>query len=267
MRSPLPLRRKSVRCGAEIGYAADEYCPQSPDRLIVLDGLIGYPVSIALSDLAHQLRGFNKLIIVRRSGSSADEHLAAQLHGSAQPYAVVGLGGAFLSTARQLWGPAYAQWGRVVGPPMRVHNRVEMVVQLPGEYVLYERGSAGVALANLGSWMRDSLVAQNVLEPEQLQPTELRNGLRDGAVSHAGSLERFHALYGATLTDEVWMAPETFRSTVLRGAEHPLSHVPASGYIVVITERAMLAWSPEQGTTLVPLGLIYLNDVRRRLGQ
>lgn len=240
--------------------------PQAPERLILLDGLIGYPVSVALDDLAHQLRGFNKVIVVRKSGLSEKEHLTAQLSGSAQPYAVVGLGGAFLTTARQLWGPSYTQWGRVSGPPLRLHNGTEMVVRLPGEYVLYERGSAGVTLVNLGSWMRDSLAAQNVLRFEQLRATELRNGLRDWAVSHAGSLERFHALYGATLTEEVWMTPETFRSAVLRGAAHPLAHAPTSGYVVVITEGAMLAWSPEQGTTLVPLGLIYLREMRADLG-
>lgn len=240
--------------------------PQAADQLIVLDGLIGHPVAVALTDLAYQLRGFNKVLIVRRSGPSAEDHLAAQIRGSAQPYAVVGLGGAFLSTARQVWGAEYATWGRVIGPPLRMDNGAETVVRLPGEYVLYERGAGGVTFAHLGAWMRDSLVARRLLAPAQLRPSELRSGMRGWAEGHAGSLERFHALYGAPLTDEVWVSAETFRTAVLRGIDHPLAHAQASGYVIVLTERAMLAWSPEQGVTLVPLGQIYLRELSASLG-
>jgi hypothetical protein len=242
--------------------------PLAPDRVIILDGLIGYPIAIDLDRLAYQLRGFNKAIVVQRSEAGSSDHLVAQIASTTQPYAVVGLGGAFLTMARQTWESAYPTWGRVIGPPLRMHHGDEIVVRLPGEYVLYERSSAGgVGLAQLGVWMRDGLVAQGLIEPERLRPAPLHNALREWVVVQFGSGERFHAIYGAPLTEEIWLTPEMLRGAVLRGSDHPLAHESASGYIIVITERALLVWSPEHGSGLAPLGRIFYQELRTSLGQ
>lgn len=247
----------------EVAAIAD---PMAPGQLIVLDGLIGYPVALSLDQIAHHLRGFNKVVIVRQGTSSPEDRLRAQIAASAGPFAVVGLGGAFLTLSRQTWGAAYGTWGRVIGPPLQMRSGEELVVRLPGEYVLYERGGTGVGLARLGAWMRDDLGARGVLGPEHLRPAELQNALRDWAVAQFGSLERFHTIYGAPLTDELWLTPEVFHGSVLRGVDHALASAPASGYVVVLTERAMLVWSPEQGVAMVPLGLIFYTELRESLG-
>lgn len=246
----------------EVAALAD---PHNPERVIVLDGLIGYPVTLSLDQLAHQLRGFNKLLIVQQSDASPEQHQRAQIVATTQPFAVVGLGGAFLGAARETWGPSYHSWGRVIGPPLRTQNGAERIIRLPGEYVLYERGAGGVTMAALGSWMRDALVSRAVLASEQ-RPEALRNGLRGWAESEFGSLERFHAIYGQPLTGEFWLTPEALREVVLRGADHPLAQANASGYVAVITERAMLVWSAEHGTAMVPLGLVFYSELRGKLG-
>lgn len=246
----------------EVAVLAD---PLDPNRLIVLDGLIGYPVTRSLQEIAYQLRGFNKLLIVQPSAATLEQHQRAQIAATTQPYAVVGLGGAYLSMARDTWGPSYGHWGRVIGPPLRMQSGAGVVVRLPGEYVLYERGPHGVGLAALGAWMRDGLAARGLLPPDHQRTEPLRNGLQHWVEREFGSVERFHAIYGPPLTGEFWLTPEAMRDSVLRRADHPLIQ-SGSGYVAVITERAMLVWSPEQGTTLVPLGLIFYDELRGNLG-
>ncbi len=231
--------------------------------MIILDGLIGYPVTITIDQLAQRLRGFNSVVLVQGGSTASEAHLQAQLTFMRQPYATATLGGAFLRHACQTWGASYTTWGRVLSGPLRMWNGAETVVRLPGEYILYESGQTGIHLAALGQAMRDRLLSRGLLPAEHNHPAELRNALREWVIQQFGSLEHFQEIYGTPLTDEFWLAPETLRSTVLPGIDHPLTTLPSSGYVAILTERAMIVWSAERGVAMVPLGQAYLFELQQ----
>jgi hypothetical protein len=244
----------------EVAIMADT---SDSDRVVVLDGLVGYPYSITLDRLAQQLRGFNQAVLVRRSEGNEATHIAAQIAGLQQPYATIRLGGAFLRAARALWGASYQQWGQVISPPLRMWNGQETVVRQAGDFVLYEWGSQGVHLAALGVWARDAIAALGVLPPDTAA-APLQNAMHEWAVKHFGSVEHFHSIYGPPISSEFWVSAQVLRETVLHGVQPDM--IPDAGALVVLTERSALIWTPELGTQMVPLGAAYYQFLRKAHG-
>lgn len=240
--------------------------PDRPGEVVILDGLVGYPFTISLETLAHQLRGFNKVLLVSASGGSLRDHQQRQARQVGQPYVLAPLGGQYLAAARRWWGGAYQQWGQVIGPPFRVSSDLEPRVVLPGRFVHYERtGAQQPELALLGVRMGHDLEAAGVLPAGTIQPWAARGlpaGLHGWVSAQFGSEAAFAAVFGSVLTDEFWLTPAQLHEIVLRGVDVPQADQP--GYVVVLTERAMLAWDPVHGSFMIPLGQIYYEHDQRQ---
>lgn len=236
--------------------------PAQPERLVILDGIVGYPFTLPLDQIAQQLRGFNRVFVVSAAQSSLVEHQRFQAAQQDRPFVVSTLGGAYLYAARQLWGPSYQTWGQVIAAPFRVDAGPGTKVVLPGAYVHYERVDANAAgLAGLGLRMGLELEQTGVLPPNTIQPQadhQLINAAHSWAIQHFGSVERFTAAFGKPLTGELWIDQATLRQQVLRGVYFPpVSDSQQPGYVAVFTERALLIWDAQHGVSLVPLGWIY----------
>lgn len=239
-----------------------------PDAVVIVDGQLGRPYTIGVERLARDLRGFNRGIVVSASGDLA-AHQRSQLLAAGQPYVAQPLGGVFLRTARELWGPRYTVWGATIGLPLRSADGEPGTVVLPGAHVHYERaGSGAVRLVDLGRRMAAELVAAGILYPEQLQANVLPTAMREWAAAELGHEERFSRSFGVPISGQIWVTQRQMREQIMRGLAHPIvDAVPdSSGYVIVIAERAMLAWSPLKGTFLVPLGRIYHEQLKRDVG-
>ncbi len=251
-----------------IAFAA----PEQPNQVVILDGQVRRPYRMALGRLARELRGFNRVVLVSRNDGSLVDHQRSQLQEAGRPYVAPPLGGAFLYAARQLWGPGYRTWGDAIGLPLRIGDGEHMTVMLPGEYVHYQRAGVGeVTLAPLGARMIQELEGQGLLAaPAQRAPApaSLPEGMRLWVEAQFGSAAAFEQVFGKPLTNEFWLSQEQMQGAVLRGLSHPVvSAAPlADGYVVLLTERAMVAWSPTQGTFLVPLGRVYHEQLKRAVG-
>lgn len=236
--------------------------PAQPERLVILDGIVGYPFTLPLETIAQQVRGFNRAFVASAGQGSLVEHQRFQAAQQGRPFVVPTLGGAYLYAARQLWGPGYQTWGQVIGAPFRVDAGPENRVVLPGAYVHYERVDAKAAgLASLGLRMGLELEQTGVLPPNTIQVQsdhQLVNAARDWAIERFGSIDRFTAAFGRPLTGELWIGQEAMRRQVLRGVYFPpVSESAQAGYVTVFTERALLIWDAQHGVSLVPLGWIY----------
>jgi hypothetical protein len=244
--------------------------PGQPDRVLVADSLFRSPYVLTIDKLAYQLRGFNRVLVVGRNDGSLQDHQRAQIASLAQPYATPVLGGAFLYTARQLWGPAYNRWGALVGPPMRVEARTDARVIVPGEYVQWERRGTGEAtIAPLGARMGGDLIAAGVLQPDAIGLGEgraLPPAMQQWAEAEFGSLQAWERAWGLPISDEFWIAPNVMRSVVMRGQGHPLIDQSQGGFVGVLTDRAMLVWHPQHGVIMIPLGRVYYGQLRAELG-
>lgn len=236
--------------------------PDQPDRVVILDGLVGYAYTLSLDELAHYLRGFNQVIIVSTTIGGLPEHQHIQRTVQGQPYVVPTLGSVFLTTARQTWGPAYGQWGEVIGQPFRANAGDNPTVVLPGRYVWYERtGTGNPTFVPLGAWMWQELHQAGIIQsawPEAGQEPPLVNGIRDWVVNQFGTEAQFTHAFGRVLSPEFWVSHEQMQSIILRGLPFaPVDTHPGQGYICVVTERAVLAWDAQQGVLMVPLGQVY----------
>lgn len=238
------------------------------DDVIILDGLVGHPYRLSLHDLAYQLRGFNRVIVVSSHTGSEEDHQRFQLQQRGQPYVSAPLGGLYLTTARALWGSSYHHWGRAIAQPYRMSADGTTRTILPGEYVHYERVTEhSVSLALLGVRMGHDLINAGVLPPEEMRLWEeltLPEGMQLWAQGHFGTAERFHHIFGRTITREFWLSHEQMQTYVLRGA--PAQQIEQSaqpGYICVLTERALIAWDEQHGTFMLPLGRVYYEQLRR----
>ncbi|HEY0734813.1 MAG TPA: hypothetical protein VGD69_07880 [Herpetosiphonaceae bacterium] len=236
--------------------------PVQPERLVILDGIVGYPFTLPLATIAQQVRGFSRAFVVSAGQGSLVEHQRFQAAQQGRPFVTPTLGGAFLYTARQLWGPSYATWGQVIGAPFRVDAGSETRVVLPGAYVHYERVNANDAgLASLGLRMGFELEQAGVLPPNTIQAQgdhRLINAAHSWAIEQFGSVERFTAAFGRPLTGELWIGQEAMRQHVLRGVYFPpVTESSQPGYVAVFTERALLIWDAQHGVSLIPLGWIY----------
>lgn len=232
---------------------------EQPGRLVILDGLVGYPFSISIDTLAHQLRGFNRVIIVSTNHSQIEDHQRFQVVQAGQPFVTPTLGGPFLTLARQLGGPGYHTWFQVIGQPYRTLDATGEAVIVPGEYVHYERrGASYPTLVPLGRHMAHDLLHMVGISTDRLDQHELVNGIRIAVEQQFGSIAGFEQIFGSPLTPEFWLSHEQLAWLVLRGSWHPLLDVDQEpGYICVLTERAMLCWHAQTGTTLIPLGRIF----------
>jgi hypothetical protein len=243
--------------------------PDRPNEVVILDGLVGRPFTISLDTLAHQLRAFNKLLVVSASGATLAEHQRAQAAHAAQPYVLPALGGQYLAVARQAWGRQYQQWGAPIGQPFRVAADGEPRVVLPGVYVHYERvGAQRPRLALLGGRMGRELEAAGILPAGTIQPwieRPLPGAMQSWVVANFGSEAAFSAAFGKTLTDEIWLSQEQMQQLVLRGVVLPQADQP--GYVAVLTERAMLAWDGVHGAFMIPLGRMYYAQYQRDAAQ
>jgi hypothetical protein len=156
---------------------------------------------------------------------------------------------------------------------MRVSDESMAKVVLPGDYVHYERVAAGpVTLALLGTRVGHELEAAGVLPALSIRPWEARelpDGTRVWAEGQFGSAAAFERSFGRAVTGEFWIGQEQMKRGVMRGLAHPIiDQVPAGdGFIVVLTERAMLAWHVQHGPFLVPLGRVYYEQIKQELGQ
>lgn len=248
------------------------------EHVTILDGRVGHAYEMPLEQLAHQLRGFNRVIVVSRNDGSLQDHQRVQFAQQGAPYVAAPLGGAYLTAARRQWGSSYTRWGAAIGQPYRIVRDAEAggdggtSTLLPGEYVHYERRDAAtVELARLGVRMVYELIAVGALASDALRPTEelpLPEGIGHWVSDTFGSHEAFHRSFGRTITTEFWLTQEQMQAHVLRGV--PLPRVDESGqggYLCVITEHALLAWDNSQGTFLLPLGRIYAEHLRHSLQQ
>lgn len=246
--------------------------PNQPNQVVILDGQVRRPYTMTLARLARELRGFNRVILVSRNAGTLADHQRAQLQEPGRPYVIQPLGGVFLYTARQLWGPRYQAWGETIGLPLRIRDGGEVTVVVPGEYVHYERSGTGeVKLAALGARMTQELEAQGLLAGPQQRPpalTALPKGMQLWAEEQFGSEQAFERAFGKPLTHEFWLTQEQMRQNVLRGLAHPLVSAapPTDGFVVVLTERAMIAWNVTHGTFMVPLGRVYHEQLKRAVG-
>ncbi len=242
-----------------------------PERFVVLDGLVGYPYELSLSDMAYLLRGFNSVIVVSRNDGSFEDHQRFQISREGQPYVVAPLGGPYLSFARTRFREAYQTWGRVIGQPLRVVERGRSTVLVPGEYVQYVGTYAdGVTLAQLGSRMAEELLQAGLIAPETVTlsgSADLTNGILLWVEGQFGSDERFHQMFGRTITPEFWLSAEQMQAVLPASVTLASdSYAQPDGYIVVLTERAMIVWTPTCGAWLVPLGQVYYQQMHHRLG-
>lgn len=240
--------------------------PDRANEVVILDGLVGYPFTISLETLAYQLRGFNKVLLVNATEGSLREHQQRQAGQLGQPYVLAPLGGQYLAAARSWWGRSYQQWGDVIGLPFRVSAAPQPRVVLPGRFVHYERtGAQPPELALLGVRMGHDLEGAGVLPAGTIQPWTARGlpaGMHAWVSAQFGSEAAFSAVFGNVLTGEFWLAQTQMEQVVLRGVVVPQADQP--GYVVVLTERAMLAWDPVHGTFLIPLGQIYYEHDQRQ---
>ncbi len=246
--------------------------PHQPNAVIALDGLVGYPYLISLDRLGYILRGFNSAILVRSSSVNIIEHQRAMLMGEPIPYTSHQLGGAYLWTARQWFGTDYQRWSQPIAQPYRFIDEHGTKVILPSQFLHFERiGDGAVTSALLGTRMGYELQARQLLPPDTIQPwvdKPLVNGIREWVTQTFGSVERFSAIFGKPITGEFWLSPAQMDHDVMRHIAHPLVDAQnADGYILVLTERALIAWHPQFGSLLVPLGQIYLEELRRALAQ
>lgn len=241
--------------------------PDDIDKVVILDGLVGYPFTISLETLAYQLRGFNRVIVVSKSAETLVEHQQFQIAQTGQPYVVSPLGGQYLKTARLSWRQQYSTWGSVISSPLRMTNGKDPLVILPGRFVHYERiGTQSVTFALLGVQMGYDLERAGVLPSGAIQPwteRELTQGMSDWVIQQFGAVDTFTEIFGKPLTDEFWLTHDQLQQIVLRGV--PLPQADQPGYIVVLTERAMLGWDSVHGTFMIPLGQVYYEQLRREL--
>lgn len=244
----------------------------APDsnRFVMLDGLAGYPYTVSLEQAAYLLHGFNRVIVVSRNDGSLDDHQRFQMRQQGQPYVSPALGGPYLTAARKVWGSAYQTWGQVIGQPYRAFDGQVSRTILPGTYVQYERGDGNeVTLAPLGIRMARELEQNGVLPHNTIQPSggpALINGIHAWVVDTFGSTETFQAMFGKSVTGEFWLTQGWMKTAVLHGLPHPLvDRGMSDGYVCVLTERAMLAWSSHYGTFMLPLGRIYHEQLRAEL--
>jgi len=242
-----------------------------PERLVILDGLVGYPYELALNEVASLLRGFNQVLVVRRNDGSLEDHQRFESNQTGQPYVVTPLGGPYLAAARTLFGDAYQTWGAVIGQPLRVFAGDRETVMVPGAYVQYMGTYVdGVTLAPLGEQMATDLLTAGFIAPDQVAlsgNSDLENGIRLWVESQFGSVDRFYQLFGHTITPEFWLSQEQMNAVVPAGMAFSFDTYPQpSGYIVVLTERAMIVWTAERGAWLVPLGHVSYERYRLKLG-
>jgi hypothetical protein len=238
------------------------------DHVIILDGLVGHPYTLSLHDLAYQLRGFNRVIVVSNNNGNERDHQWFQLQQQGQPYVSSPLGGVYLTAARAFWGSSYQNWGRAIGQPYRMSTDGTTRTILPGEYVHYERVTErSVSLALLGVQMGHDLVNAGALPPEELRIWEelaLPEGIRLWVQGAFGSTDNFHHSFGKTITNEFWLSREQMQAYVLRGLPYEqIDHGASAGYLCVLTERALLVWDEQHGTSMIPLGRIYYEQLRR----
>ncbi|MFD3167134.1 hypothetical protein [Herpetosiphon sp. NSE202] len=244
--------------------------PRTPQQVIILDGLVGYPFALTLDTFADWLRGFNSVIMVSAEAGSIADHQRYQFAARTAPYVANRLGGPYLYAARKAFGSDYLQWGEVLGQPFRWHDQQLTKVVLPGTYVHYERVEAGpITLALLGTRMGYDLEAAGILPIGTIRPWEktvLVNGIREWVIASFGSEQHFLAVFGNVLTQEIWLSQATMQQYVLRNIPNQrVDQNGIDGYIIVLTERAMIAWNAQQGTFLIPLGQIYDHELQRML--
>lgn len=246
--------------------------PDQPGHVIILDGLVGHPFTMSLDELARQMHGFNRVIVASHSEDSLEAHQWFQLRQVGMPYVDHPLGGIYLRTARQLWGNGYTTWGTVIAPPFRAldGDGTTEKVSLFGEYVQYDRLDATtVNLAPLGVRMAQDLERSEVITREAIffaGGPKLSAGQREWVAGQFGSVEDFQRIFGPPITAEFVITAEALRTTVLRGAAHPL--VPEAAqhpYIATLTERTMILWSADTGFFLAPLGRTYYDKVKADL--
>jgi len=243
--------------------------PDQPGKVIILDGLVGYPYAISLEKLAYNLRGFNHVILVTRGAENLVQQQRFQLAQKGQPYVATPLGGRYLFAARQWWGPTYPQWGEVIGAPFRSGEGEKVIV--PGTYVHYERiGTQAVTLALLGTQMGTDLTKGGILQPDFIRPWAefaLPQAFRFWINETFPSEATFHHAFGKVIGAEFWLSQAAMEKDVLRGLPYPqVTENPREGYICLLTERAMLAWESKKGVFMLPLGHIYEQQLRRDLG-
>ncbi|XSG77106.1 hypothetical protein ACP8Y2_08850 [Herpetosiphon llansteffanensis] len=251
----------------EVAVFAD---PSTPNQVIILDGLVGYPFALALETFAHWLRGFNSVIVVSAEAGSIVDHQRYQFTARTAPYVANRLGGPYLHAARMAFGRDYLLWGEVIGQAFRWHDQQLTKVVLPGTYIHYERIEAGpITLALLGTRMGYDLEAAGILPTGTIRPwedTALVNGIREWVIANFGSERQFLQVFGNVLTQEIWLSQATIQQHVMRNIPNALvDNVGIDGCIIVLTERAMIAWNAQQGTFLIPLGQIYDRELQRTL--
>lgn len=244
--------------------------PSTPEEVIILDGLVGYPFTISIDRLAFWMRGFNKVLVVSREDGQLIDHQRYEIQERGRPYVANRLGGAYLRAARAAFGPSYTLWGEALGQPLRWQDEHGLKVVLPGKYIHYERIDEGpVTMSLLGVRMGLDLEAAEILAPRTIRPWEERqlvNGIRQWVITTFGSEQQFQEVFGNVLTDEVWISQAQMQQSVLRNQPHDIVHQsPGDGFIVVLAERAMIAWSPQHGTFLLPLGQIYDTELQRAI--
>lgn len=83
----------------------------NPEELVILDGRVGQPYRLPLEQVAYQLRGFNRVLVVSRNDGSLEDHQRFQVGQEGRPYVTAALGGAYLTAARMWWGGGYQTWG------------------------------------------------------------------------------------------------------------------------------------------------------------
>lgn len=240
--------------------------PDRPDYVVVLDGLVGYPYALSLEDLAIRMRGFNRAIVVSRNHGSITDHQRFQITQMGQPYVDHPLGGVYLRQARLLWGQDYQTWGSLIAPPLYAPDEAGNKVIAFSEYVQYERlvDSQSVQLAPLGWRMAYDLQQVGLLSPAEMPTGErLPVEMQPWIIEQFGSVEQFHAVFGQPISAPFWVSPDQMKNTILNGAAHPVVDAgTADGYIVILTERAMVAWHPQTNAFLVPLGRVYYEQMK-----
>jgi hypothetical protein len=243
----------------------------NPNALLILDGLVGRPYELTLEQLAYQVRGFNRALVVSRNDGHLEDHQRVQMSQAGQPYIHAPLGGVYLTHARQRWGADYQEWGAVIGQPYQAMHNQALTTQLPGRYVQYVRLDAStMTLAPLGWQMVQELAAFNAIPDDALRPDDnpaLQGGIRDWAIARFGSTDNFERAFGQVLTTEFWVSQEHMQYTVLNGIPHPIvGQDDRGGYICVLSEYAMIAWDLEHGVFLLPLGQIYHTQFAQEVG-
>lgn len=244
--------------------------PGQESHIIILDGLVGHPYTISLAEMAHKLKDFNRVIVASRSDSSLEDHQRFQITQPGQPYVDHPLGGIYLRTARQLWGSSYLTWGMMIAPPFRAIDEYGEKTTAFSDYVQYDRHVAErVDLAPLGLLMAHHLTQTAVIPPAVLLgegAPPLVAGQRQWVTGEFGSVDRFYRVFGQPVTGEFVVSAQQMHHAILDGRPHPLVDLAdATNYVCTITERALIAWHPQHGFFLVPLGRIFYERMKGEL--